>query len=98
MNKVVSDGQGPEHYVTCFDHRFLLQGLALHASLQRHHPGSFLWVLALDEAAVAQLRQLRPSRMAVLPLRSIESPPLREAKKNRSWVEYIYTLTPFTFD
>ena len=36
-----------EHYVTCFDHHFLLQGLALQESLQRHQPGSFLWVIAL---------------------------------------------------
>jgi len=98
MNQAGSLGPETEHYVTCFDHRFLLQGLALHESLRRHHPGSFLWVLALDDAVATQLRQLRRSRLAVLPLPSVESPRLKAAKKNRSWAEYIYTLTPFTFD
>lgn len=87
-----------EHYVTCFDHHFLLQGLALQESLQRHQPDSFLWVIALDETVERQLAQLQLPQMAVLPLWALETPELLAAKRNRSWPEYIYTLTPFTFD
>jgi hypothetical protein len=87
-----------EHYVTCFDHHFLLQGLALQESLQRQQPDSFLWVIALDETVERQLAQLRLSQMAVLPLWALETPELLAAKRNRSRSEYIFTLTPFTFD
>ena len=36
-------------YCTYFDHRYLSRGLALYHSLQRHAPGTRLWVLCLSE-------------------------------------------------
>ena len=86
-----------EHYVTFFDHLFLLQGLALYESLQRHQPESFLWVLCLDREAETQLARLQLPRLSIMPLHSFETPELLAAKSNRSWVEYIFTLTPFTY-
>ena len=37
-------------YCTYFDHSYLSRGLALYHSLQRHAPGSRLWVLCLSDA------------------------------------------------
>ncbi|HZP58735.1 MAG TPA: hypothetical protein VFB27_00320 [Opitutaceae bacterium] len=87
-----------EHYATFFDHRFLLQGLALYESLQRHHPGSWLWVLCLDREVERQLERLQLPRLRPLSLRELETPELRDAKRNRSRVDYIFTLTPFVYD
>src|SRR5258708_4943845 len=92
------DPQTVEHYVTFFDHRFLLQGLALYDSLQRNQSESLLWVLCLDPIVEDQLRQLKLPRLVPLALKSFETPALLSARENRSRVEYIFTLTPFTFD
>ena len=42
-------------YCTYFDHNYLARGLALYHSLQRHAPGSRLWVLCLSEACYTAL-------------------------------------------
>jgi hypothetical protein len=99
METAIPRGQKTaEHYVTRFDHRFLLQGLALYVSLQQQQPESVLWVLCLDQEAENQLRDLNLPHLQALSLRSLETPALLQAKGNRSRVEYIYTLTPFMFD
>src|SRR5262249_20301549 len=86
-----------EHFVTCFDHRFVLQGLALHESLLQHHPEALLWVVCLDAEVERQLQRLRLRCARLVPLRAIETPELLQAKRDRTWAEYIYPLTPFLF-
>ena len=56
-------------YCTYFDHNYLSRGLALYHSLQRHAPGSRLWVLCLSEAChqtlvALDLPELVPVRLA----------------------------------
>src|SRR6185437_12164032 len=46
-------------YCTYFDHNYLTRGLALYRSLQRHAPGSRLWVLCLSESCYQALRALK---------------------------------------
>jgi hypothetical protein len=84
------------HYCTYFDSGFLSQGLALWSSLRRHDPAAQLWVLALDEAAIAMLRRLTEPGLHVVPLAELEAgdPSLAAAKANRSRVEYYFTLSP----
>lgn len=87
-----------EHFVTLFDSNFLPQGLALHASLQRHHPASVLWVLCMDEGVQARLESLNLSglRCIALPEAEAAEPRLRQVRPTRSRAEYCWTLTPFT--
>jgi hypothetical protein len=98
MNYGLHPAAPEEHYVTIFDRRFLLQGLALHESLRRHDPRSILWVLCLDTEVARQLEMLKLTALRPLPLCEVETPDLLAAKRNRSGVEYIFTLTPFIFE
>jgi len=40
-----------EQYVTLLDSLFLLQGLALQSSLERHASPYVLWILCMDDEA-----------------------------------------------
>lgn len=85
-----------EHFVTLFDSNFLPQGLALHASLERHIASSYkLWVLCLDDMVFDRLKLLGLSNVALLKLSQLETPELLMAKSNRTLREYCWTLTPF---
>lgn len=87
----------PEHFCTLFDHHFLPQSLALYESLQRHAPGSCLWVLCLDQQVQLQLAQLALPNLATISLLDVETahPELLQARSNRNWREYCWTLSPF---
>ena len=91
-------GTEGEQFVTFFDSRFILHGLALHESLRRWCPGACLWVLCLDERVERQLEALALPGLRVLPVTLLDAPELREARANRSKTEFIYTLTPFTYE
>lgn len=82
-----------ENYVTLFDHRFLPMGLALHTSLIRHSDPCTLWVVCLDEVVEQQLLRLNRRNLVVIPLRELEGDELRQARTNRSWREYCWTLS-----
>lgn len=84
-----------EHYVTLFDSLFLPQGLALHASMERHATPYTLWVLCIDDAAHEVLTSLRLSNLKLLALSQLETPELLAIKPGRSRGEYCWTLTPF---
>src|SRR4051812_7482561 len=84
------------HYCTYFDRGFLIQGLALWRSLQRHDPDAQLWVLALDEFSAAFLKELDEAALRVVRLDELEvaDAELVAAKENRTRVEYYFTLSP----
>lgn len=84
-----------EHYVTLFDSLFLPQGLALHASMERHAGSYTLWVLCMDEAAYDVLTRLRLPNLKLLALSQLETPELLAVKPGRSRGEYCWTMTPF---
>ena len=84
-----------EHYVTLFDSLFLPQGLALHASLERHAGSYTLWVLCVDERAHEVLTTLALPNVRLLRLADWETPELLRVKPGRSRGEYCWTLTPF---
>jgi hypothetical protein len=85
-----------EHYVTLFDSLFLPQGLALHASLERHAGTYTLWILCVDDAALTALRGLALPNIRLLALDEVENGQLRSVKATRSRGEYCWTLTPFS--
>ena len=84
-----------EHYVTLFDSLFLPQGLALHASLQRHAGAHRLWILCMDDATHEVLEKLALPNVALIRLSRVETPELLAVKPTRSRGEYCWTLTPF---
>lgn len=85
-----------EHYVTLFDSLFLPQGLALHASMERHAGQYTLWILCIDDETHEILSRLQLPNVKLLRRSSVETPALLHAMKGRSRVEYCWTLTPFT--
>ena len=85
-----------EHFVTLFDHYFLPQGLALHASLYRHVPAFSLWVICMDDLTLSILNTLKLPNLYTIPLSEIETDELLAVKSSRSKGEYCWTLTPFT--
>lgn len=87
---------GRRHFVTHCDHRYLPKALALHASLKRHHPSFVLWIVCTSAEAHEHLRALPDDTRRPVPLAEVEDayPQLRDAKANRTIVEYYYTLGP----
>src|SRR3954462_14740291 len=83
-------------YCTYFDHNYLSRGLALYHSLQRHAPGSRLWVLCLSDACHRTLVAL--DLPALLPVRLAEfagaDPEVAATRAQRSPIEYYFTCSP----
>lgn len=86
-----------EHFVTLFDSKYLLAGLALHSSLQRNAGSYHLWILCMDALVEGQLSRLALPHTTLIPLRDFETRELQQAKATRSQGEYCWTVTPFTF-
>lgn len=84
-----------EHYVTLFDSLFLPQGLALHASMERHAGAYTLWVLCMDQPTHDFLNRLALPNVRLLDLAQLETEALRAVRPTRSIGEYCWTLTPF---
>jgi hypothetical protein len=85
-----------EHYVTLFDSLFLPQGLALHASMERHVGDYVLWVLCMDERAHEALLKLQLPRVRPIALADVETAELQRVKPTRTRGEYCWTITSFT--
>ena len=85
-----------EHYVTLFDSLFLPQGLALHASLERHAGPFTLWVLCVDDAAYTALDKLALPNLRLLAIENVLTDELRRVQPTRTRAEWCWTLTPFT--
>jgi hypothetical protein len=83
-------------YCTYFDHNYLSRGLALYHSLQRHAPGSRLWVLCLSEACHQTLVALNLPDLVPVRLADFEAadPEVAATRTHRSTVEYYFTCTP----
>lgn len=82
-------------YCTYFDHNYLSRGLALYHSLQRHAPGSRLWVLCLSEACHQTLVALNLPDLVPVRLADFEAadPEVAATRTHRSTVEYYFTCT-----
>jgi hypothetical protein len=84
-----------EHFVTLFDSHYLLHGLALHRSMQRHVKAYTLWVLCVDDKVFEVLTDLKLPNVHLLQLSKLETVDLLRVKAARSTAEYCWTLTPF---
>jgi hypothetical protein len=83
-------------FCTYFDSNYLLRGLALYHSLERHVGDFVLHVLCLDLATAVRLHALRLPRLRLVGLAELEQaePGLPLVKPHRSRIEYYFTLTP----
>lgn len=84
-------------YCTYFDRNYLIKGLALISSLIRHEPAQFtLYVVCLDELTRVILDRLDIANVITVPLHEIEygDEQLARARRDRSLVEYYWTMTP----
>jgi hypothetical protein len=85
------------YYCSYFDKNYLLKGLALMASLNRHCKNDFtLYAFCLDELTRTIVEKLAIPNVVAVPLHKLEEhdQELLAAKKTRSNVEYYWTLTP----
>jgi len=84
-------------YCTYFDRNYLFKAVALIDSLNRHEKGPFQFLaVCLDEISRTILNTMNLPNVVAVPIHLLEErdEPLLEAKKNRSLVEYYFTLTP----
>ncbi len=85
------------YYCTYFDRNYLIKALALIESLNRLERDPFtLYAVCLDEISRVLLTKLAPPNVVAVPLHEIEQgdEELTVARRNRSLVEYYWTLTP----
>ncbi len=86
------------YFATLFDRNYISRGLALLDSLTRKSVGEFhLYILALDHQVDEYFKELKSINIKIIRLEEIELfyPELAAAKKNRSLVEYYFTLSPY---
>ena len=86
-----------EHYVTVFDSKFLPQGISLYLSLEKYSSDFKLWVICIDRKCYEVILKLNLDYIIPLKLEDLETKELLEAKNNRSFTEYCWTLSPYTF-
>lgn len=79
---------------TYFDKNYLLKGLNLYESLEKHNPGYTLWVLCFDGYTKKILDKLKLKNVKTISLSEFEDDKLKAIKNTRSKVEYIWTCTP----
>lgn len=84
------------HFCTYFDRNYLVRALALHASLRQHGGPFTLWTLCLDDAAFEAVCELDEPDIVAIALGELEDadPALKEAKEDRTRIEYYFTLSP----
>ncbi|MEA2697302.1 MAG: hypothetical protein QOI66_1573 [Myxococcales bacterium] len=84
-------------FCTLADRNYLVRGLALIESLRRHEKSDYtLYFVCLDELSRTILQALRLPNVVPIPLHAIEAgdEPLLTTRKDRTAVEYYWTLTP----
>lgn len=84
------------HFCTYFDIHYLLRGMTLYRSMTRHCQKFILYVLCLDDQTFSILSQLNLEKIKLITLNEIEQweTRLKAAKRNRSRIEYYFTLSP----
>jgi hypothetical protein len=86
-----------EHFVTLFNSKFLPQGVSLYSSMEEHIENFNLWVLCLDIDCFNLLKKLNFKNLTPVLLSDFETIDLLNVKTKRTFTEYCWTLTPFTF-
>jgi hypothetical protein len=83
-----------EHYVTLFDQNYIPQGINLYESMLKHCRDFQLWIMCMDENTYFYLRNKNLNYVKLLLVKDFENNTLLEVKKQRTQVEYCWTLSP----
>lgn len=85
------------YFCTYFDENYLSRFLALNKSLSRFNFSYTFYILALDKTVINFFKKNKFKQIRVINHVDLENEfkELVEAKKNRSTIEYYFTLTPF---
>lgn len=81
-------------FCTIFNAVYLVRGLALIDSLERHCPDHRIHVFAMDEQSASVLESLGRPKVHVVRPRDFETPELLRVKPSRGVAEYFWTCTP----
>lgn len=84
-----------EHFVILINSHFLPQGLALHASMERHIGSYTLWIVCVDDATHEVLAKLGLPNVNLLRVVGCETEALLKVRAERSIGEYCWTIKPF---
>lgn len=82
------------YFCTLFDSNYLIKGLVCLTSLKEHCPGARVFVLCMNEEAQHLLEASGLDFVTCIPLATLETPELLEAKQTRGAAEYCWTLSP----
>ena len=82
------------HYCTLFDRNYLLKGLALYRSLERHGGRFTLHVLCMDQVVHDILGRMNLAHVNLIRRVDFEDAELLAVKPSRSVAEYCWTCTP----
>mgnify|MGYP000970525500 FL=1 len=85
------------YFCTYFDENYLSRFLALNKSLSSFNFSYTFYILALDKKVLKFFRKNKFKKIVIINHVDLENEfkELVEAKKNRSKIEYYFTLTPF---
>lgn len=87
-----------KHFATLLDSNFLDRSFVLYDSLQRHSPGSVLWVAATDRKAYDLLQEAELKNLRVFDLENLASEQTLALRQTRTKAEFHWTLTPQIFE
>jgi hypothetical protein len=82
------------NFCTLFDSNYRAKGLVLHHTLMQHVKNFHLYILCLDDALFGLLSQLDLENTTLIRLEDFLDPALASKKDTRTYVEWIWTMTP----
>lgn len=81
------------NFCTLFDSNYLLKGIAMLQSLEKHCESTVCYVLCMDRKTEEVLESINLSFVVCVPLANIEDDELLHAKSTRGAAEYCWTLS-----
>jgi hypothetical protein len=82
------------YFCTLFNINYLVKGVAMVQSLQRHCHNSFVFILCMDDETFHVIEKFNIPNIKCLQLSEIEDDQILNAKKDRTIAEYCWTLSP----
>lgn len=86
------------HFTTVVSMGYVYKFLAMQESLEKHCKNYHLFALCVDREIYTVLRRLRLNNLTLLKVSDFEEGVLLEAKNNRNYHEYCWTLKPFALN
>jgi hypothetical protein len=83
------------HFTTVVSVNYIYKFLAMQESLEKHCDNYHIFVLCVDEVTSSILKGLPLKNITLIDLKDLEKDEILEAKNNRNYYEYCWTLKPF---